>query len=64
MTKHVSIINAFLERPTSQCQKICPGGIKEGTFCEKHWVLYVSDKSLNSIPETSITLYANKLEFK
>ena len=27
-------------------------GIKEGT-CDEHWVLYVSDESLNSIPETN-----------
>jgi len=26
-------------------------GIKEGT-CDEHWVLYVSDESLNSTPET------------
>ena len=32
--------------------------IKEGT-CDGHQVLYVSDKSLNSTPETNITLYAN-----
>ena len=30
--------------------------IKEGT-CDEHWVLNVSDKSLNSTPENSITLY-------
>ena len=34
-------------------------GIKEGTR-DEHWVLYaVSDESLNSTPETSITLYVN-----
>ena len=33
-------------------------GNKEGT-CDEHWVLYVSDESLNSIPETNITLYVN-----
>ena len=33
-------------------------GIKEGT-CDDHWVLYVSDESLNSTPETNITLYLN-----
>ena len=27
-------------------------GIKEGT-CNEHWVLYVSDESLNSIHETN-----------
>ena len=30
-------------------------GIKEGTS-DEHWVLYVSDESLNSTPETNITL--------
>lgn len=30
--------------------------IKQGT-CEEHWVLYVSDASLNSPSETNITLY-------
>ena len=34
-------------------------GIKEGTCWDKHWLLYVSDESLNSIPEIIITLYAN-----
>ena len=33
-------------------------GIKEGT-CDEHWVLYVSDESLNSTPETNIILYVN-----
>ena len=33
-------------------------GIEEGT-CGEHWVLYVSDKSLNSAPETNIKLYVN-----
>ena len=33
-------------------------GIKEGTYNE-HWVLYISDESLNSTPETNITLYVN-----
>ena len=33
-------------------------GIKEGT-CDDHWVFYVSDESLNSIPETNIALYVN-----
>ena len=33
-------------------------GIKEGT-CVKHWVLYVSDESLNSTPDNNITVYAN-----
>ena len=33
-------------------------GIKEGT-CDEDWMLDVSDESLNSTPETSITLYVN-----
>lgn len=31
-------------------------GIKE-RVCDEHWVLYLSNESLNSPPETSITLY-------
>ena len=34
-------------------------GIKEGICYDEHWVLYVSDESLNSTPETIITLYVN-----
>ena len=37
-------------------------GIKEGTYCDKHQVIYGSIESLYSIPETSITLLL--LEFK
>ena len=33
-------------------------GIKEGT-CGEHWILYVSDESLNSTSETIITLDVN-----
>ena len=33
-------------------------GIKEGTR-DEHWVLYVSDESLNSTPETNTALYVN-----
>ena len=33
-------------------------GIKEDS-CDEHWVLYVSDESLNHTPETNITLYVN-----
>ena len=33
-------------------------GVKEGTFYDEPWVLYVSDESLNSF-ETKITLYVN-----
>ena len=32
-------------------------GIKEGACSDEHWVLYVSDESLNSTPERNITLY-------
>ena len=32
--------------------------------CEEHWVLYVSEESLNSTPEINIVLYVNQLEFK
>ena len=39
-------------------------GIKEGTCWDKHWVLYVSNQSLNSIPEIIITIYVNQLGFK
>ena len=34
-------------------------GIKEDTCWDEHWILYVSDESLNSIPEIIITLYVN-----
>ena len=34
-------------------------GIKEGTCYNEHWVLYVSDESLNSTSETNIALYVN-----
>ena len=34
-------------------------GIKEDTCWDEHWVLYVSDESLNVIPEIIITLYVN-----
>jgi len=33
-------------------------GIKEGT-CDEHPVLYASDESLNSTPETNFTLYVD-----
>ena len=38
-------------------------GIEEGSY-DEHWVLYISDESLNSTPETNIALYGNWLEFK
>lgn len=33
-------------------------GIKAGT-CDEHWMLYVTDESLNSITETNIALNAD-----
>ena len=33
--------------------------IKEGT-CDERWVLYESDETLNSTPETSIAQYFNE----
>ena len=33
--------------------------IKKETCCDDHWVLYVSDESLNPRPETNIALYVN-----
>ena len=38
--------------------------IKEGTCYDEHWVLYVSDESLDSTPETSIAPYVNYQKFK
>ena len=34
-------------------------GTKESPYCDEHWVLYVSDESLNSTLETDIALYVN-----
>ena len=34
-------------------------GVKEGTLCDDHWVLYVGDESLASTPETNITVNIN-----
>ena len=34
-------------------------GIKEGASCDEHWVLHVSDESLDSTPKTNTTLYVN-----
>ena len=31
-------------------------GIKESICCNEHWMSHVNDKSLNSTPETNITL--------
>ena len=38
-------------------------GIKED-ICVEHWMLYVSNESLNSAPENNITLYVSYLEVK
>ena len=38
-------------------------GIKEGT-CDEHCVLYGSDESLNSTPETNNALYVSYLKLK
>ena len=37
--------------------------IQEGTYRDEDWVLYVSDESLNSTPETNIPLCVNLIEF-
>ena len=34
-------------------------GIKEGTRWDDPWVLYVTDESLNSTPETIVIPYVN-----
>ena len=34
-------------------------GIKDGTCWDEHWVLYVSNESLGSTPETNTTMYVN-----
>ena len=34
-------------------------GIKEGTWCNEHQVLYATDESLNFTTETNNTLYVN-----
>jgi len=33
--------------------------MKEGMWWNAHWVLYATDESLNSTPETNNTLYVN-----
>lgn len=43
---------------------MCDDGIKQGTCSEGHWLVCVSDESVNSVPQTHITLYVNSLEFK
>ena len=37
-------------------------GTQEGACWDEHWVLCVSDESLNSTPETNMTLYVNSLD--
>ena len=37
----------------------CVMGIKEGTCWDEHWVLYVSDESVGSMPETSMLTNMN-----
>ena len=32
-------------------------GIKEGTWCDEHWVFYATEESLNSTSETNNTFY-------
>ena len=39
-------------------------GIEEGPCCDGHWVLYVSDESLNLLLKLNIALYVNQLELK
>ena len=31
-------------------------GVKEGICCDEQWMFYVSDESLNSTPETNLTI--------
>jgi len=33
--------------------------LRKALVGSEHWVLYVSDESLNSTPETNTTLYVN-----
>ena len=33
-------------------------GIKEGTYCMEHWVLYATNASLNTASNTNEVLYA------
>ena len=34
-------------------------GIKEGTCCDEHWVLYVTNESLNFTSKTRNVLYSD-----
>lgn len=35
------------------------GQMGNGCYCDKHWVLHVSDESQNFTPKTNITLHVN-----
>lgn len=41
-------------------------GIKEGTCCDEHWVMYECESAepVNSTPKTNTAVYANQLEFR
>ena len=34
-------------------------GIKEGTYCMEHWVLYANSESWNTTPKTNDVLYGD-----
>ena len=34
-------------------------GLKEGTYCSGHWVLYTNDESWSTTSETNNTVYVN-----
>ena len=34
-------------------------GIKEGTYCREHWVLYANNESWNTTPKIKDVLYGN-----
>ena len=34
-------------------------GIKEGTYCMEHWVLYTNDKTWNTTSKTNEVLYGD-----
>ena len=36
-------------------------GIKEGTCCDEHWVLYTTNESLNTTSKTNDVLYVGYL---
>lgn len=39
-------------------------GIKEGVYCDEHWVLYVNEESPNFTPKNNIALSVHYLKFK